>query len=117
MTLEIERYQHTPLYVEAVRVTVENFDDVAEWCEGVICSEETEGKEPVDFIKVATIRPIRTRQTQAFVGDWVLKTGMGLKVYTNKAFHKSFVVAPPESDPKAVALLEAVFAGPPNPAV
>ena len=112
MTLAIERYQHVPLYVEAVRVTNDNFEDVAEWCDGVICTlDEDKTKEPVDYIKVATIRPIRARQTQAFVGDWVLKTGMGLKVYNNKAFHKSFIAAP-ESEPSVLARAEAIFAEP-----
>ena len=111
MTLKIERYVHVPLYVQAVRVTAENMEEVVEWCEGAMCTVEEEGKEPVDYIKVATIRPIRARQTQAFVGDWVLKTGMGLKVYNNKAFHKSFIAAP-ESEPSVLARAEAIFAEP-----
>jgi hypothetical protein len=111
MTLEIERYTHIPLYVQAVRVTDENLDEVAEWCEGTICSIERDGKDPVDYVKVATIRPMRERQTQAFPGDWVLKTGIGIKVYTDKAFKRAFVEAP-ESDPAVLARAEEIFKEP-----
>lgn len=117
MQLEIERWTHKPLYVQAVLVTAENMDDVAEWCDGTICTVEDDGKDPVDYIRVATIRPIRQRQTQAFEGDWVLKTAVGLKVYTDKAFKKSFDPAPDESDPKALELLKNIFSAEANPAV
>ena len=112
MTLKIERYVHVPLYVQAVRVTAENMEEVVEWCEGAMCTVEEEGKEPVDYIKVATIRPIRARQTQAFEGDWVLKTDIGLKVFTEKAFRRAFVEAPEESDPQSLERLETVFKQP-----
>lgn len=112
MTLDIQRYTHVPLFVQAVRVTDENMDEVAEWCDGIICAVEEDGKPPVDYIKVATIRPIRERQTQAFAGDWVLKTETGVKTYNNKAFNKSFIPAPEESDPEILARAEEIFKEP-----
>lgn len=89
-TLAIERYTHVPLYVNAVQVTAENMADVAAWCGGTIQTDA----EKKQFIKVAAIRPLRERQTQAYVGDWVLKTDVGLKVYTTKAFTRGFIHAP-----------------------
>lgn len=106
--LNIERWTHVPLYVQAVQVTDANMEEVAEWCDGVIASIEADGKEPVDYIKVATIRPIRLRQTQAFVGDWVLKTEVGVKCYMDKAFKRAFIEAP-ESDPVVLERAEQIF--------
>jgi len=96
---------HVPLYVVGVEVTSENMAEVAKWCEGTM--SEVNG---IPYIKVATIRPLRVRQTQAFVGDHVLKTQVGLKCYTPKAFARAFVQAQEDqSDPKAVELLERIF--------
>lgn len=88
-TLDIKRYTHIPLYVNAVQVTADNMETVAEWCGGTI---QTDDQKKL-FIKVAAIRPLRDRQTQAYVGDWVLRTDVGLKTYTDKAFERGFVLA------------------------
>jgi len=93
MSLNIQRYTHVPLYVEAVQVTADNMAKVAEWVGGTIQMDS----ENQQYIKIATIRPLRDRQTQAYVGDWALKTDVGLKVYTNKAFGRGFMAAPLES--------------------
>jgi len=90
MSLDINRYTHVALYVEAVQVTAANLAEVAAWAGGTVQTDP----EKQEYIKVATIRPLRDRQTQAYVGDWVLKTAVGLKVYTNKAFHRGFIAAP-----------------------
>lgn len=86
MGIDIKKYIRKPLYVDAVRVTEQNFDDLVAWCNG---SVETEGKKR--FIRVRVNTPKIPRQTQAFVGDWLLWTERsGFKVYTNRAFHFSF---------------------------
>jgi len=90
MNLDIKRYTHVPLFVQAVQVTPENIFEIAGWCDGTV-KTDSDGK---TYIMVATIRPLRERQTQAYVGDWVLKTDVGLKVYTNTAFKRGFVLAP-----------------------
>jgi len=90
MTLEVQRYTHVPLYVQAVPVTAENIEEVATWCGGTLQTDD----EMKLYIKVATIRPLRDRQTMAYVGDYVLKTDVGHKIYTKKAFVRGFVLAP-----------------------
>lgn len=85
--LEISRWTRKPFDVEAVQVTKENYDEVAKWCQGTVVTGEGEG----DYIKVRVLRVINERQTRAYVGDWVLYAGTGYKVYTDKAFRKSFV--------------------------
>lgn len=94
--MELQRYQRKPIIVEAVRVTDDNFTEVAQWCQGTIIAPHgwTLGtlKNIKDkHIKVRVINPQRVRQTKAFVGDWVLYSEYnGYKVYTNGAFQNAF---------------------------
>src|SRR3954464_2573088 len=92
MAIETQRYLRKPLYVDAVRITSANFNEVASWCQGEILRDEVinEGFTGKKHIKVRVHNPKNPRQTKAFVGDWLLYTERGYKVYTNKAFHASF---------------------------
>ena len=95
--METQQYQRKPIIVEAVRVTEENFTEVAHWCQGAIVGKHglSLGKLSEDqtkFIKVRVINPQRVRQTKAYVGDWVLYSEYnGYKVYTDGAFHNAFI--------------------------
>lgn len=91
------KYVRKPLYVDAVQLTEENFETIARWCFGEIGNiDET----PVDFsqpaqpdkqyIHVRVHNPKNSRQSKAFVGDWILYTERGYKVYTTKAFQANF---------------------------
>ena len=84
--MKTTKFARKPFYVDAVRVSEENIDEVAVWCEG---DKRVEAEKGV-YIKVKVHRPLTDRQTQAFIGDWVLYAGTGFKVYTPKAFDKSF---------------------------
>ena len=88
--LTLEKYTRKPFTVDAVQVTADNFGAVAEWCGGEVQALS----DGVSYIKVDVNRPITTRQTRAFLGDWILLAGRGFKVYTEKAFRTNFV---PES--------------------
>lgn len=85
--IETAKYARKPFDVDAVQVTAENMDAVAKWCQGEV---QTDGDQK--FIKVRVARVLNERQTKAYVGDWVLYAGAGYKVYTEKAFKKSFDV-------------------------
>ena len=87
--METRRFARKPFFVDAVRVTSENMERVAEWCQGDVNTIDT-GQSEERYVKVRVHRPMNDRQTQAFVGDWVLYAGTGFKVYTPKAFEKSF---------------------------
>lgn len=91
--LDVKQFNRRSFPVDAVRVTEENFEDVAVWCDGNIhLSDETDQPVAIGtrYIKVRVQNPLSERQTKAFVGDWVLYAGKGYKVYTDKAFKKSF---------------------------
>src|SRR4029077_12004823 len=95
MAIETQKYIRKPVYVDAVRITATNFDEIAAWCQGEIQEEAAKG--PGLFKKVIKIRvqnPKNPRQTRAYVGDWLLYTDTGYKVYTNKAFRTSFDLLP-----------------------
>ena len=86
-------FARKPFYVQALRVTEENFEQVAKWVGGAI-HEVKQGK----FIEVDVQRFLYERQKQAFVGDWILASKVGekdsFKVYTDAAFRKSFDEVP-----------------------
>lgn len=95
MSIETSKFARKPFYVDAVQVTAENIEDVAKWCMGEVRSstEKPEGVTEDQYVKVRVHRPLTERQTKAFIGDWVLYAGTGFKVYTPKAFEKSFEAA------------------------
>ena len=96
--MKTDTYIRKPFEVDAIQVTVENMAEVAKWCQGTVRSS-ADGK----YIKVRVMRPANVRQSQAFVGDWVLYAGTGYKVYGDRAFQKSFQqsVVYTEADAKA----------------
>jgi hypothetical protein len=83
--IETAKYARKPFEVDAVQVTAENIDAIAKWCQGEV---QMDGENK--YIKVRVARVLNERQTKAYVGDWVLYAGAGYKVYTEKAFKKSF---------------------------
>jgi hypothetical protein len=84
--MKTHKFARKPFYVDAIRVTKDNIEEVARWCQGEILTDAEQGP----YIKVRVHRPLTERQTQAFLGDWVLYAGTGYKVYNPKAFDKSF---------------------------
>lgn len=84
--MKTAKFTRKPFEVDAVQVTAENINDVAKWCQGEVVNEDGQ-----QFVKVRVLRVLNDRQTKAFIGDWVLYAGTGYKVYTAKAFQKSFV--------------------------
>jgi hypothetical protein len=86
--IETETYVRKPLEVQAIQVTEENMFDVAKWCGGRI--QISVEDEKTKFVGVSVLNPLSIRQTEAYVGDWVLKSDTGYKVYTTKAFKQGF---------------------------
>lgn len=92
MGVTTKKYVKKPLYVEAVRVTRKNFRELTKWCSGKIQTEQADSTQSpgAKYIKIQAHNPINNRQTKAFVGDWILKTDRGFKVYTHQTFTQSF---------------------------
>jgi hypothetical protein len=95
MAIVTKKYVRRPLVVDAVQVTPENFEELASWCQGTIVNndgtEPTNGVSPnSQHIHVRVHNPRSGRQTKAFVGDWLLYTERGYKIYNQKAFAGTF---------------------------
>jgi hypothetical protein len=95
MTIVTKKYVRKPLVVDAVQVTEENFEELARWCQGTIQNNDgTTNNGEVNprsqHIHVRVHNPRGVRQSRAFVGDWLLYTDMGYKIYNTKAFLGSF---------------------------
>lgn len=99
--IQPQTYARKSFEIEAVRVTDENIEQIAAWCGGKLRSYTNEEGFEVLFVKVQVARPLNVKQTQAHVGDWVLKAGTGFKVYTDKAFNRCF--EPVDTVERAVA--------------
>jgi hypothetical protein len=89
--METTKYVRKSFDVEAIRVTEENMKEIAEWCKGTVETPHALSVESDPFINVRVRYPLTPRQTQAFVGEWVLYSGTGFKVYTDSAVKKHFV--------------------------
>lgn len=82
-----QTYQRKPLTVEAVQVTEANLYEVAKWCEGDVRTHNVTNKK---FIQVDVLHPLNPKQTKATVGEWVLKSDQGYKIYSDAAFKKGW---------------------------
>ncbi|QAU06776.1 hypothetical protein SEA_OLGASCLOVER_71 [Gordonia phage OlgasClover] len=100
--IKTQMFQRKPFQVEAVQITEENFEKVASWCGGSIATIEERGNTPNKpgrvkrYIQVGVSRPMTRRQSEAYVGDWILYAPQGFKVYANRPFLKNFETVPQE---------------------
>lgn len=95
--LTIRKFTRNPFEVDAVQVTEDNFEQVAAWCGGSIVTVHEVREEnalielpPKRYISVPVTRPMNKRQTEAYLGSWVVWADRGFKVYGNRPFTKSF---------------------------
>lgn len=97
---EFENFVRKQFPVQAVRVTPQNIEELAESCGGKIMHDgEKEGNFSRDYIKVLVQYPKNERQTQAHIGDWLVKQGRNYKVYLDPAFRATFEYPNGESLP------------------
>ncbi len=108
MKIQTQKYVKKPLFVDAVQVTEENFTAMADWCQGKIknASDGQDASGEINpascYIHVRVHSPRTPRQTRAFVGDWLLYTDRGYKVYNTAAFEESFDLAEASGTVQAV---------------
>jgi len=87
VTIKAEKYTRRPFDVEAIEVSEEKMQDIANWCMGDIQKTEL----GVPYIHVRVHHPMNGRQTMAFVGDMIVYSNKGYKVYTARSFEQSFM--------------------------
>lgn len=77
--------------VQAVQVTPNNIDQLAESVKGEVKHDgDKEGNFSRTYIDVPVRKPLNKRQTQAYIGDWIVKQGRTFKVYSDKSFNQQF---------------------------
>lgn len=94
----VEKFVRVPLHVDVIKVTEENMELVSRFVRGSIRTDSRNKR----YINVKVKDPRTERQGQAHVGDRILSSAQGYKVYTPKAFAANFVpvdgaVAEPEA--------------------
>lgn len=85
--METALYNRNPLQVEAVQVTEENLYEVAQWCGGDV---NTNAQTGLKYIKVDVLHPHDAKHTRANVMNWILKSEMGYKIYSDTAFKNGY---------------------------
>lgn len=107
MSISTERYIHKP--VDAIRVTHENIEQIAAWCQGEVkvhfgatngILDEDTGKR---YIELSVSHPTGRRTAKAFPGDWIVTVKGAFKVYNNRAFETTFDLLK-ERDPEQVQM-------------
>jgi hypothetical protein len=88
--MKATQFMSRPFIVAGCQVTEHNMAAIAKWCQGYVI---TDAEKP--FVRVPVNRPTNQRQTQAFVGSWVLLSTLrgepSFKVYSVESLEKSFI--------------------------
>lgn len=103
MGVKTKKFVRKPIYVEGLRVTAKNFAQVMAWAGGEERLDEDKATGTTKkYIRIETQHAKNERQRKAFIGDWVLKTDKGFKIYSNYAFHRSFDTIETEASERQV---------------
>ncbi len=87
--MDIKNARRKTFDVEFVEVTQENLLEVGDWCGGQIVLDDGSS-----HIKLATPNVVNNRQSNAYVGDFVLKSPTGFRSFSAKAFKNTFEILP-----------------------
>lgn len=91
--MELKQYTRKPFPVAAVQVTLQNIDQVAEWCKGTI------EQRPTKMMGTETLLPIirlkgqgdnRGKDFEAALGCWVVELKGSFRSYKPAQFDASF---------------------------
>lgn len=89
------RFMRIPFFVTGYKVTDDNLDAIAKWCEGHVV--RANGKA---FVRVPVDRPTNKRQTEAHPETWVIlsmqRGNRSFKVYTEEWLNRQFFTLPDE---------------------
>lgn len=96
--MKIETFVRRPFDVDAVQVTPQNAEEIAEWCGGKVGTAEYKvagTKVPLNIVLVPGNGPNVGRMVEARIGSWVVGHLGNFRVYQNKQLHNQF--AKPEN--------------------
>lgn len=91
--MQATKFMRQPFFVSGFKVTNENMVDLAKWCSGHII----DGPDRI-FIRVPVERATNVKQTEAYIGTWILVSNQQgkrtFKVYTEEWLRKHFLEIP-----------------------
>lgn len=104
--IKATRFIRKPFVVVGYQVTEENMEFIRAWCKGHIIEAQKDDEKT--FIRVPVDRPTHQKQTQAFVGTWVIlsmnqRNEESFKVYAQDWLDKNFIVLPREIEEEQLA--------------
>lgn len=108
--MEPQRFERKTFVIEAMQVSLENITQVIEWVNssgGRATLMQDDIKRP--YISIDVRRPANQKQTMAYIGDWVTKSGIAFRIYTDSAFHRSFEETEKPVDPYQTSPTQNVF--------
>lgn len=93
--MKATRFMRVPFFATGYRVTADNMDTIAKWCEGHVIRDVSR-----PFVRVPVNRPTHKKQTEAYEDTWVIVTihrgERSFKVYTRDLLDKQFFELPDE---------------------
>lgn len=91
--MQIAKYTRTPFDVDAVLVTFEDMEEIAEWCGGSIgkANYKVLGvNSQLDCVLVLEVGSNNTRYSNALVGHWIVKNKGHFRIYRPAAFSATY---------------------------
>jgi hypothetical protein len=93
--MKTQEYRRKSFSVNAVEVTLQNFEEVAEWCKGEVAYESVkmmgaETKLPV--VKIKGQGDNRGREFKAYLGCFIIELKGSFRVYKPTQFWNSFEI-------------------------
>jgi hypothetical protein len=80
MTFKTTTYVRQPFEVEAVEITAENMEEVADWVHGIVTRQDTSVNRPY----------IKLKAGRGYEGDFACNRHGNFRLYTRRAFEESF---------------------------
>jgi len=109
MTIEFDEYDRAPFTVNAKQVTLDNIEELAQICGGVI--EKRDAKMLGAIVQLPIIRlkgtgDNRGKTFEATLGCWIVELKGSYRVYKEAQFQASFVKRSAPTDDELLALAE-----------
>ena len=99
--MDIKQYTRKPFPVAAVQVTLQNIDEIAEWCKGTIEQVSTKMLGTMTFLPAVKIQgqgENRGKEFTATLGCWVVEHKGSYRVYKPAQFEATFDELAAEED-------------------
>lgn len=84
-------YQQKPARIEAFQLDVDNAEELANWCGGVLVEEITPATDEAEEIRQPGINvPTPEGMLRASVGDYIWRSGVDFAVTTQSEFQATY---------------------------